>query len=127
MKRTAKIWIGIVIGLWAFVALLMVALPDEDNPYEQQNIEIIKLAVDYEVNDLWQSMDAEPICHKYTIDENWIKLWCDADLTTSGQHLVMSRIYENTKGLQGTVIYDIAFKEQTSGKTMNAFYDYTFN
>ena len=121
MKKIAKIWIGIVIGLWAIVTLLIVALPGEtDNPYQEQNMDIIEQSLIKEI-----SNGRDGICDEYDITENKITLWCVDDLYPKACWIVADRI-DNTKGLQGIVEYDIAFRGWNTRKTINVLYDYKF-
>ena len=122
MKKIAKIWIGIVIGLWAIVTLLIVALPGEtDNPYQEQNMDIIEQSLIKEI-----SNGRDGICDEYEITENQITLWCVDDLYPKGCYIIANRVISYTEGLQGDVEYDIAFRGWNTRKTINVLYDYKF-
>ena len=121
MKTLYWILIGLFIG-FSGLFVLLINLSETVNEFEQENIKVIEQALNIEIT------QESRICNKYSIDNGIIKLWCIDDLTTSGQHTVMSRIFGNTKGkLKGKVVYDIWFKSIKTEKNLNAFYDYTFS
>ncbi len=79
---------------------------------EQQKETIIKNAVEYEINEYWQSMGADPICYEYVLEDNWLRLRCDQDLNKAGMQLVVDNIEDNiSKDILESLTLNVAFKD----------------
>ena len=127
--RRHPVWTGII-GVVILFFIIGLFLPDDNSNNNNLNTEnsgsidltdsqketIIKNAVEYEINEYWQSMDAEPICNEYVLEDNWLRLRCDQDLNKAGMQLVVDRIQDNIE------------QETSESLTLNvAFKDYDYN
>ncbi|MBU2104629.1 MAG: hypothetical protein KKF67_02560 [Nanoarchaeota archaeon] len=116
------VWTGII-GLVILAIIIGQFLPEDNSNAntgdskptgltEQQKEIIIKNAVEYEINDYWQSMGADSICYEYVLEDNWLRLRCDQDLNKAGMQLVVDRIEDTiTKDISESLTLNVAFKD----------------
>ncbi len=79
---------------------------------EQQKETIIKNAVEYEINEFWQSMGTDPICYEYVLEDNWLRLRCDQELNKAGMQLVVDRIEDDiAEDISELLTLNVAFKD----------------
>ncbi len=91
------------------------------NELSATDLSLVKAGIKYELDEYWQSMDAEPICYEYLIDGNWLRLRCDPYLTKAGMQLTLERIRDNiAQKTSKKIRIDIAFKDNDY-KTLEIF------
>lgn len=125
-----KLWYGIVGGI---IILLLIGIilqdqkteegkvPKESSTFNKGEITAIKEAANYEINEFWQSLEAEPICYEYLWEEPWLRLRCDPTLTKAGMQLIVERIKEYiSPRVQGPLKVNVAFKDRDY-KTLEIF------
>jgi hypothetical protein len=79
---------------------------------EQQRETIIKNSAEYEINEYWQSLDTDPICYEYVLEDNWLRLRCDQELNKAGMQFVVDRIEDTiSKDISESLTLNIAFKD----------------